>query len=103
MGEDFFKAERTMALNIICITNNKYITNNRYIRNTIMLNTFKNYTLTMPKKGVGVTLDIDVLKAIKEIQNSVRGAKFSPLVNDLLREHPEIKKRLKENGKQTKA
>lgn len=51
------------------------------------------------KKGVGVTLDVDVLEVIKEIQSNSRGAKFSPLINDLLREHPEVKKRLKKNGK----
>ncbi|MEK6823904.1 MAG: hypothetical protein AABY06_02605 [Nanoarchaeota archaeon] len=51
------------------------------------------------KKGVGVTLDNDVIEAIKEIQSNSRGAKFSPLVNSLLREHPEIKKKLKKNGK----
>ena len=51
------------------------------------------------KKGVGITLDNDVIEVIKEIQNNSRGAKFSPLVNDLLREHPDIKKRLKKNGK----
>jgi len=54
------------------------------------------------KKGVGVTLDNDVIEAIKEIQSNSRGAKFSPLVNGLLREHPEIKKILnkeKKNGK----
>lgn len=58
----------------------------------------ENHTLLM-KKGVGVTLDVDVVEAIKEIQSNSRGAKFSPLVNDLLREHPEIKKRLKKNAK----
>jgi len=52
-------------------------------------------TILIMKKGVGVTLDIDLVEAIKEIQSDSRGSKFSPLVNDLLREHPEIKKRLK--------
>ena len=54
-----------------------------------------NCIFIMSKKGVGVTLDVDLVEAIKEIQNNSRGAKFSPLVNDLLREHPDIKKRLK--------
>jgi hypothetical protein len=54
-----------------------------------------NCILIMTKKGVGVTLDVDVVEAINEIKNSSRGVKFSPLVNDLLREHPDIKKRLK--------
>lgn len=49
----------------------------------------------MPKKRVGVTLDVDVVEAIDDIKNNSRGSKFSPLVNGLLREHPEIKKRLK--------
>ena len=53
----------------------------------------------MAKRGVGVTLDIDVVEAIKDLQDNSRGAKFSPLVNSLLREHSEIKKRLKKNGK----
>jgi hypothetical protein len=53
----------------------------------------------MTKRGVGVTLDTDVLEAIKYIQTHSRGSKFSPLVNDLIRDHPEIKKRLKKNGK----
>jgi hypothetical protein len=55
----------------------------------------ENVILIMSKRGVGVTLDVDVVEAIKDLQNSSRGAKFSPLVNSLLREHPEIKKRLK--------
>ncbi len=55
--------------------------------------------INMTKKGVGVTLDIDVVEAIKSLQNNSRGAKFSPLVNSLIREHPEIKKRLKNNGR----
>lgn len=53
----------------------------------------------MTKEGVGVTLDKDVIAAIKEIQINSRGAKFSPLINDLLREHSDIKKILKKNGK----
>jgi len=64
-------------------------------------NVFKhgNGITDMSKRGVGVTLDVDVVEAIKDIQNNSRGAKFSPLVNDLLREHPEIKKRCKKNDK----
>ncbi len=58
-----------------------------------------NALIIMGKKGVGVTLDNDVIEAIKEIQSNSRGAKFSPLVNDFLREHPDIKKILKKNGK----
>ena len=53
----------------------------------------------MSKKGVGVTLDTDVVEAIEEIKKNSRGAKFSPIVNSLLREHPEIKKKLKKNEK----
>ncbi len=53
----------------------------------------------MGKKSVGITLDIDIIEAVKSLQNSLRGSKFSPLVNSLLREHPEIKKNLKKNGK----
>jgi len=55
----------------------------------------KKSIIDMTKRGVGVTLDIDLVEAIKDLQNNSRGAKFSPLVNSLLREHPEIKKRLK--------
>jgi len=51
--------------------------------------------LVMAKKGVGVTLDIDLVEAIKKICNDSRGSKFSTVINSLLKEHPEIKKRLK--------
>jgi len=56
-------------------------------------------TILLMKKGVGITLDVDVVKAIKKIQSNSRGTKFSSLVNDLLREHPEIKKLLNKNNK----
>jgi hypothetical protein len=53
----------------------------------------------MGKKGVGVTLDRDVVEAVEQICANSRGAKFSPVVNSLLKEHPEIKKMIKKNGK----
>ena len=55
--------------------------------------------LLMGKKGVGVTLDKDVVEAVEKICADSRGAKFSPVVNSLLKEHPDIKKILKKNGK----
>lgn len=53
----------------------------------------------MKKRGVGITLDIDVVDAIKNLQKDSRGTKFSSIVNCLLREHSEVKKRLKKGEK----
>ena len=54
----------------------------------------------MSKKSVGITLDNDIVEAVEKICANSRGAKFSPVVNSLLKEHPEIKKILKKkNGK----
>lgn len=65
------------------------------MNNKNVYNTENSLIIMGCKKGVGVTLDNDVIEVIKEIQSNSRGAKFSPLVNSLLREHPDIKKRLK--------
>jgi len=76
-------------------TNTNYI-NIRTIINMTKKNIYKleNALLIMGKKGVGVTLDKDVVEAIEGICKNSRGAKFSPVVNSLLKEHPEVKKLL---------
>ena len=67
------------------------------IRNMNNKNIYKqeNALIIMGKKGVGVTLDKEVVEAIEQVCANSRGAKFSPVVNSLLREHPEIKKMLR--------
>lgn len=59
----------------------------------------ENSLIIMGKKGVGVTLDKDIVEAVEEICANSRGAKFSPVVNSLLKEHPDIKKILNKKAK----
>lgn len=58
----------------------------------------KSYNLIMAKKRVSITLDDDVSQALIFISKETL-VKISTFVNNKLRNIPEIKKRLKKNGK----
>ncbi len=51
--------------------------------------------LIMPKKEVSVSLDKSILSILETICKENLGAKRSTVINNLLKTHPEIKKRLK--------
>ena len=51
--------------------------------------------LIMPKKEVSVSLDKSILSILEAICKENLGAKRSTVINNLLKTHPEIKKRLK--------
>ena len=51
--------------------------------------------LIMPKKEVSVSLDKSILSILEAICKENLGAKRSTIINNLLKTHPEIKKRLK--------
>ena len=51
--------------------------------------------LDMSKKEVSISLDKSILSVIEAICKENLGAKRSTVINNLLKTHPEIKKRLK--------
>nr|AQS33650.1 hypothetical protein [uncultured archaeon] len=49
----------------------------------------------MEKRGKSVTFDLDIFEAVENICSEGYTSKFSNVVNKCLRDHPDIKKRLK--------
>lgn len=57
---------------------------------------------TMPKKEVSVSLDDFLLSIVDSLCKENLGAKRSTIINKLLSEHPEIKKRLRKKCQRRK-
>lgn len=73
--------------------------NNSYGMNSRNIYKLRNELNNVMKKGVSITLDKEILDIIDSICKSNLGAKRSTVINSLLKENSDIKKRLKKNEK----